>query len=205
MSDVVSAVGEAARQCPIQTISGWGIVSVADELIRVSHDQLSDPQLSSSLTEGWFVQIERLPLERLPYEVSSPGWDVSDALFTALLAMFLEGKPSFTLNELCRASNQWWPFFSAVQDDIRTRVRRLMIRIRKTALKDWIARVTPSGQSESEWRFKKRPPIRQATIAGFRRRHQRFVQIQMEKREPMPKDFDGVDAEQMVLPLIITE
>ena len=78
--------------------------------------------------------------------------------------------------------------------------------MRGTALKGWIARVDVGSSREERWRFVREPTTNRNALAGFARRHLRYVEILLNKdRDPRPDDFVRIDPEQLTLPIPIAD
>lgn len=180
---------------------GWGIVLAAELLLRLSHDELSDSDLSASLGAGWAVDLASAPLERLPYEADAPDWELGDAVFRTIIGIFAAGEVSFTVDDVCSQSNDLWPFLYTEQAHLRERVRKQVRSIRGTALKGYLVAVRGGSTHEDRWRFDRSSTTKATVLAALRRRHSRYVEILMNRGEPRPRNFDDLDAEQLVLPL----
>jgi hypothetical protein len=206
LPDVEQTLSGLIAACPAVLVAGWGILRVTALRIEVAHDELSDPHLSASLTHGWDVEVERLPLERLPYESDSPRWDLADALFQALNTMFVSGRREFDVEDLCIGSNELWQYLEPQHDHIRERVRNEVRTLRRTALKGWITRIDSGTGREERWKFSRRPTTNRNVIAGFAKRHQRYVSILLnEGRNPRANDFVAIEPEQLSLEFPVAE
>ena len=203
---VEQALAALVAACPTRLVAGWGIVRLTPSRIELAHDELSDGSLSASLTAGWSVDVERLPLERLPYEPGAPSWEFADVMLRTLQAMFVSGQREFGVDDLCVASNELWPYLEAQHDHIRGRARDEVRTLRRTALKGWIAKVDVGTGREERWRFTRKPTTNRNALAGFARRHHRYVSIlRNEGRNPRADDFVRIDPEQLTLPIAIGE
>lgn len=200
LPDVEQTLSGLIAACPSVLVAGWGMLRVTASRIEIAHDELSDANLSASLTHGWDVEVERLPLERLPYESDSPPWDLADALFQALNSMFILGRREFDVEDLCIGSNELWQYLEPQHDHIRERVRNEVRTLRRTALKGWITKTESGTGREERWKFSRRPTTNRNVIAGFAKRHQRYVSIlAKEGRNPRANDFVAIEPEQLSL------
>lgn len=200
LPNVENALAGLVAACPSILVAGWGLVRVSPSRIELAHDELSDHDFAASLTAGWDIDVEGLPLERLPYEPDSPEWDLADALFQTMNSMFMSGRREFGVDDLCVESNELWPFLEPQHDHIRQRVRNEVRTFRRTALKGRIARVDSGTGREERWRFVRRPTTNRNVIASFAKRHQRYVSILLnEGRNPRADDFVKIDPEQLIM------
>jgi hypothetical protein len=203
---VEQGLANLVASCPVVLIEGWGLIRVAPSRMELVHDEISDADLSRSLTAGWDVEVERLPLERLPYESDSPRWDLADSLLRTLTSMFVTGRREFGVDDLCTGSNELWEYLEPQHDHIRRRVRDEIRTLRRTALKGWIAKVEAGTGREERWRFTRKATSNRNVVAGFNRRHKKYVSVLLdERRDPTPNDFVNIDPEQLTLPIPVAE
>lgn len=206
LPEVETGLAALVAACPAVLTAGWGMVRVTRSRIEIVHDELSDPSLSNALTMGWDIDVERLPLERLPYEADSPRWELANALFRSLNSMFVSRRREFDIDDLCIDSNELWPYLEAHHNHIRGRVRDEVRTLRRTALKGWIAKVDIGTGREERWRFTKTFSTKRNVLASFSQRHQRYVSVLLEeRRDPRPDDFVRIDPEQLSLPIPIAD
>lgn len=199
---VEPALAALVAACPTVLATGWGMVRVTPLRVESAHDELTDPELSATLTTGWSVDVERLPLERLPYESDAPEWELANVLLRTLQAMFVSGIREFGVDDLCVASNELWQYLEAQHNHIRGRVRDEVRTLRRTALKGWMTKVDIGTGREERWRFTRRPTTNRNVLAGFARRHRRYVSILLDEgRNPRADDFVRIDPEQLTLPI----
>jgi hypothetical protein len=202
LSGVEGEMVNIIAACPEQVSDGWGILRVTPSRFEIVHDELTDASLSTALTAGWDIDVARLPLERLPYEPDAPRWELATVIFRTVQAMFIKGVREFSLDDICVNSNELWSYLETQHDHIRKRIRDEMRTIRRTALKAWITRVDSETGREERWRFIRRPTSNQNVIAGFARRHQQYISILLDERDPRADDFVKIHPEQLALPIL---
>lgn len=186
--------------CPEVLVSGWGMVRFTPFQIELAHDELTDTELSASLASNWLIDVERLPLERLPYEPDAPRGELADVVLRTLTSMFVSRQQEFGIDDVCVGSNDLWLYLESQHDHIRTRVRDELRTLRRTALKGWITAVDVGTRREERWRFLRKPTTNRNVIAGLAKRHQRYVSILLsERRDPIANDFVRIDPEQLTL------
>ncbi|MBA2520184.1 MAG: hypothetical protein H0V24_10995 [Chloroflexia bacterium] len=176
--------------------NGLGLIRVNQDRTSIQLDQLSDASLSASLREGWNIRFTDLPLERLPYEPSSPDWDLAQSLLQTLKVFFLERRSSFSVEDVCRDSNGLWAYLPDQHDLLRRRVRKMIDNLRGTAFKGWFARV--AGTTD-QWRFTRRSTANTNVQIAFQRREYKYITLLKEHKIPTPTDFADID--QLPLPL----
>lgn len=197
-ADVASAVEAVASAQP--TTITFGVVEVGTEQFAWRTGSLADGDLEDSLAAGWVASISELPLERIPYTHQSSDGEVAEFVLQALTMFFVEGRERFTLDEVCAASNEWWPFFGDQRAEIRPRVRRILSQVRRTALRGWLDTFPSGAPATGEWQFSRSPTTRTTTIIALQRRAIRYVELLRQDQDPRPSDFDDVD--QLPLPII---
>lgn len=183
-----------------RTCDGWGIVEFDSTEVRCIHNELSDSRIGNVLASLTGVGLYSLPMELLPYERDCPHWELADSIFATILSFFVQGVRNFTAVELARASNPMWDYLSDDHQFVTERVRVLVNRLRRTALKGWIVRVSTAGGEESQWRFSKRHTTNRNVLSAFQRRHDRYVTMERGGNHPTAKDFERIDDEQLFLP-----
>jgi hypothetical protein len=177
--------------------NGLGLIRVDQDRTSIQLDQLSDPSLSASLQGGWNIRFVDLPLERLPYEPSSPDWDLAQSLLQTLKVLFLEERSSFSVEDICQASNPLWTYLPDQHDLLRRRVRKMVDSLRGTAFKGWFVRV--AGTTD-QWRFTRKSTANTNVQIAFQRRESKYIMLLKEHKIPTPVDFQDID--QLPLPLI---
>ena len=206
LPDVESALATIVRDCHPKLIAGWAIVRVTPARIELAHGEFSDPSLSTSLTAGWDVDIERLPLERLPYEPDAPRWELANVVLQTILSLFVSGRREFALDEICAESNPLWPYLTTQHQHIRRRIRDEIRTLRRTALRGWLTRLDTESGREEQWRFSRGATINQRTLVAYEQRHQHYVSIlRSEGRNPRPEEFVRVTPEQLTLPFVVED
>jgi hypothetical protein len=105
LQEVESQLSALVATCASRLSSGWGIIRVSSSRMEMAHDELTDSDLSRSLTTEWEVAVDTLPLERLPYESDSPSWELASVIFQTIQSLFVSGTREFGVEELCVASN----------------------------------------------------------------------------------------------------
>lgn len=204
LPSVEASLRDVIARSPV-TVEGYGLVRVTATRIEVAHDELSDPELSASLTAGWTVDVNGLPLERLPFETDAPRWELANAVLQTLIGMFTTGQREFGVDDVCIASNELWTYLDAHHEHLRNRVRKEIRAIRGTALKGWIDRIDAGSSIEERWRFTKGRSNRANVLAALARRHQKYLAVLLEQRDPVPNDFEEIDPEQLTLPFPTVE
>lgn len=199
-SQMRSIVENILQTGPMKT-SGMGLIRIAPLKTYILLGSLSDSQLDGSLRNGWNLRFADLPLERLPYEPSSPGWELAQSLLQTLAAYFLEERGAFDTDDVCRDSNELWPYLSDQHDHIRNRVRKMLVSLRGTAFRGWIKRLPGTTQLESRWEFIDRSVDRSTVQLAFQRRATKYIELVKNSQQPRPEDFDDVD--QLPLPLVL--
>jgi hypothetical protein len=199
-SDAAATLVERLTECPDVYCSGWGVVELSGDRLRIVHDELSDSDLSSEFQRGWVIDLESLALEWLPYEASCTQAQLGDALFQTLLRFFVNRKREFSIHDLGVESNQFWEYMEPQHQMLSGRIRKHMKSIRGTALKGWISRVNTGSVYEERWKFTRASTTRANVLRSFQRRHARYVELLEAKQEPQPRDFEGIDPEQLHLP-----
>jgi len=205
LREVEEALSALVAACATRLPSGWGMVRVTPMRIEIAHDELSDSNLSTALTAGWDVDVERLPLERIPYEPGSERWELADVVLQTIQSMFVSRTREFAVDDVCIASNDLWPFLEADHDFIRSRVRQEIRTMRRTALRGWITKVDVGSGREERWRFVREPTGNRNVLAGFARRHQLYVALLLRGDDPRPDHFVRIDPEQLTLPIAVAE
>jgi hypothetical protein len=203
---VERVVVDLVAACSSVAASGWGLVRVVPTGIEAVHDELSDAALSQSLDAGWEIDIERLPLERLPYESDAPRWELADAVLQTIFSFFATGRREFGIDDVCSDSNGLWAFLAPQHGHIRERVRDEVRTLRRTALSGWISVVATGGGREERWRFSRAASTGVRIAAAFAARHHRYVSIlRQEGRNPVRNDFVEVAPEQLSFAFIVDE
>lgn len=179
---------------------GWGIAEFTESAVKCVHDEFSDSRLANAFSEMTGLGLFDLPLELLPYERDCPHWELADAIFPVILRLFVQGIRQFSASEIAQQSNPMWQYVTDDHPFVTERIRMLIKRLRRTALKGWIVRVSTKGGEESQWRFSKTRSANRNVLAAFQRRHIRYVSMERTGSHPTAKDFEGIDQEQLLLP-----
>lgn len=199
MEDAETEIVNAVAKCKNPRCDGMGIVLVSSVGLNCPHNALSDVELSVALNGGWQLDIQQLELERLPFDPSSPSWELAEAIFQTLFSMWLQGTTTFTVDDVCINSNEWWPYFHSGQQALRKRVQRELRIIAKFALKEWIEAVRDVDNRVTSWRFKKSPSQRKDVHDGYRRRQDRYLDVRAQQRGVTAADFEDIDRDQLAL------
>jgi hypothetical protein len=201
---VEGVVARLVGECNDVRVEGWALVRVAQRRVELVHDELADEILSQALGVGWDVDIERLPLERLPFEPDSPRWELADVVLQTIFSFFAGGRREFGIDEVCSESNGLWAYLESQHAHIRQRVRDEVRTLRRTALSGWIGVVATGTGREERWRFSRRSTNNVRTVGAYRVRHQRYVSIlRDERRDPVKADFVKIAPEQLSLSFIV--
>lgn len=179
---------------------GWGLFQFSNSRLEILHDEISDSELSSSLSQSWAVPLDRLALELLPYEVTCTNEELADAVFQSLIHFFVSGKREFGLEDIAKRSNSFWKYLEPQHELLGKRIRNQMKSIRGTALRRVISRVPTESIHEDRWKFNRRSTNRSQVLQSLQRRHRKYLEILRDKKEPKPADFEGIDPEQLRLP-----
>lgn len=201
LPDVTGALSQAIPGPELRRCDGWGILEFGDTGFTCVHDELSDESFSKALDDGYQVPLDALPLELLPYEIGCPAWELANHVFRAIMQMYVTGKRSFTTVDLGRTSNGMWDYLGENQRQLEQRLRRMTSQIARTALRKWLSRETTNGDAQAGWRFVRQPNTRVVVLDSFKRRHEHFINLLREGRDPRSEDFLGIDApEQLAFP-----
>lgn len=197
LGDAASAISAILRgiisKGLLESDPGFGLITVSAVRMMMVHDELSEGPLSEALVDGWDIDLASYPLELLPFEPSSPDWELAHSVLQTIEMYFVERREAFDVEDICIDSHAFWDYLGDQQIGLRSRIRRMMRNIRRTALKGWLEVVPGPTAREERWQFSKKPTTRANVHAAMSRRATYYVDLLRRGTPPRAEDFADVD------------